>query len=346
MSFPQNEQVDMLKHLKRLTESTVPTDVQVAAGLAALDDAIRNEQFAADLRSLVAVTDDVATAVSLTRLNDVVALDRDHPRRLRWLGAVAAVFVLAVSIAALSLMLGSQPVTALGSIVEAVEILPPDAFGGAYTQRDFGEDRLVVSVFDETPVPVIQPVAITERVDADGNIEITETYGDPILLNPQDGPYLDKVRDELTAGETITTVGAPPDGDNAQILTDSSDDLTRRMRGQYERFGDPSVPYEAYVMDQITSIYLATVPTPTQRAAMISLIDNLPAITQTSTSGGAVAEFEYVGAIGKELLEMRFDNTGWLTGSSLTLIDGSTIDRIPPGTRSSIRLVQPQPFDS
>jgi len=337
-----NMNIDMLKQLQRLVEQGGPPEAHRVSAIASLDDAINDELFTRRLRTLTIAPDaGDSAAAAAGQLTDAIARERIRTRRLHIVAAAAAVFVVTVSLAAVSLFVRTQPVTALGSIADVVATLSPDEFGDTQLIRHTREERLIVSVFDETAIPALQPVTRLDRIDTDGRIGRTETLGEPRLLNPQDAPFLDDVRGELAAGTTITTIFEAPGSDDALILSDSVKTFSGRMRNQYDRWGDAAVPYEAYAIDRITSIYVATVPTPQQRAAILTFINALPTITQTQNGDGATAAYEYVGADGRELRELRFNSVGWLTKASLTLLDGSEAERTPPSTQSTIRLTAP-----
>ncbi len=346
MSSRDYQQVEMLRQLKQLALGGEPPGAHRVAASASLDEAIKDEAFAKDLRSLTITPTPRGREVSASeRLNEAMGKEHVRGRRFRMVAAVAAVFAVAVSLTAVSLFMRAQPVTALGSIAEAVAVLPADEFADTQLERHTQEERLVVSAIDETPIPAVQPVTRVDRIDTDGRIERTETFGEPRLLNPQDAPHLDRVRTELAAGTTVTNVFDAPRSDETMILADSAETLSNAMRNQYDRWGDPTVPYQAYTLDRITSIYLTTVPTPQQRAAILTSLDAIPSLAQTEPNGGATVTYQHVGAAGRELRELHFDNDGWLTEASLTLIDGSDTDRIPPGTRTRIRLAAPSPVD-
>ena len=343
MKPPANEPIDMLKRLQELAIDAEPTTEDRDAALAALRGAIADEQLAMGLRSLVqSGSPSTERTGAAAHLRAAMNVSERRRRRIRPLTAIAAALILTVGTVAIVSTLRPTPVTALGTIAEATSVLPANEFGNATIERHTFDERLVVPVFDDTPVPVIHPVDRIDRIDAQGRIERTETSRDPVLLNPQDFAFLDVVRAELNPGTTTVVVFDTPDIDEAAILTDSPDELAIRMRSEYDRWGDPATPFEAFALERITNLYLNTLPTPQQRAAILEFLNSLSELTQVALPDGAAVYIIYNGPVGQERRDLTFDDTGWLTSSALTLIDGSDIDRIPPNTKAAISLVKPE----
>ncbi len=340
---PPNEPIDMLKRLQELAIDAEPTTEDRDAALVALSDAIADEQMAFRLRSLVqSGAPSMQRADAAAHLQAAIGVPTARRRGLRSVAAIAAALVLVVGTVAIVSTLRPTPVTALGSIAEATSVLPANEFGNATIERRTFDERLVVPVVDDTPIPVIHPVNRVDRIDARGRVERTETSREPMLLNPQDSPFLDAVRAELSPGTTTVMVFDTPLTDEAAILTDTPEELGIRMRSEYDRWGDPATPYEAFALERITNIYLNTLPTPQQRAAILEFLNSLPELTQVTLPDGAAVHLRYDGLAGSERRDLKFDDTGWLTSSALTLIDGNDIDRIPPKTKATIRLLKPE----
>jgi hypothetical protein len=343
MRLPPNEPTDMLKRLQELAIDAEPTHEDREAAFAAITDAVADEQLAVGFRSLVqSGSPSKERTDAAAHLRAAMSVSAGRRRRVRPLTAIAAALILAVGTVSIVWTLRPTPVTALGSIAEATSVLPADEFGDAMVERRTSDKRLVVPVVDDTPIPVLHPVDRIDRIDAQGRIERTETSREPILLNPQDSPFFDTVRAELNPGTTTVVVFDTPVTDEAAILTDSPEDLGVRLRSEYDSWGDPATPFAAFALERITNIYLNTLPTPQQRAAILEFLDSLPELTQVTLPDGAAVHLRYDGLAGSERRDLTFDDTGWLTSSALTLIDGSDIDRIPPSTKAAISLVKPE----
>jgi len=343
MKPPPNRATDMLKRLQELVIDAEPTKEDREDALSALNDAVANEQLAVGFRSLVqSGSPSTERTDAAAHLRAAMSVSAGRGRRVRPLTAIAAALILTVGTVVVVSTLRPTPVTALGAIAEATSVLPADEFGDATVERRTFDQRLVVPIIEDTPIPVIHPVDRIDRIDAQGRIERTEISLEPILLNPQDSPFLETVRAELNPGTATVVVFDTPVTDEAGILTDSPDELAIRMRSEYDRWGDPATPFEAFALERITNIYLNTLPTPQQRAAIVEFLNSLPELAQVALPDGAAVHVRYDGPVGSERRDLTFDDTGWLTSSGLTLIDGSAIDRIPPGTRSSIRLFRPK----
>lgn len=347
MRHPSHDDLTLLRKLQTLTFVPELTAEDRQAAVALLDDAIVNERFASDLVSLTVDTDQEDQSRDFAA-RDLLRVTPSRHRRTWFVPtvlAVAAVFVLAVSFAAVLWVIDSEPVTAIESIAQVVETLPQDQFGDATLVRSVAEERLTGISSPDAEVMFIDAVTATERFDASGLVERTEVHGEPRLLNPDDSPFLDLIRDDVSVGESKTVVYSFLDSEEALFLTESPDALGRVMRSQYERWANPEIPFQAYALDRITSMYITTFPTPPERAAMLTFIGSIEGLTQVASDNGVSVSYAYLGDQGAERRQLDFDSDGWLTGVTLTFVDGIAIAGVPPGTESTIRMTPPEVLD-
>ena len=130
----------------------------------------------------------------------------------------------------------------------------------------------------------------------------------------------------------VATFPAPEATD--QPLTDDAALLEDRLLDEIRRFGPPEVPEAVQLLGRIESLYAEALPTPLERAAMLTVVARTDGIEVASHPDGTVtASTTFTYEDGAPVsLTLRFDPEGWLVRSTESLIDGYPDLAVPPDT--------------
>jgi hypothetical protein len=309
---------------------------------ASLLDHIANTQLRDDL--LLLTEQPAPTRLAVVRIRHGLSKHIRYGGRHRRLGraaiALGTVAVIVVAVVA-TMTLRSDPAEAIRNIAEAVAKIPNEDFTGATIERRLEQTILVVEPVDLDDPAAIEvafhlPITEIHRTAPDGSFQTEETFGEPSFFQPLDDASIAVVRERYAVGETETSTYPPPDlPDEAALLTDDADLLAERINTQISRFGPPEIPHSVQIISIVGSIYNATLPTATERAALLEVLASTPGLDfpQPEDPDTVEAAVSYAYDDGTAVrLVIVFDARGWLVRETETLLDGIADLAVPPGT--------------
>ncbi|KAA3637570.1 MAG: hypothetical protein DWP92_07545 [Armatimonadetes bacterium] len=310
---------------------------------ASLLDHIANAQLKDDL--ILLVGDHPPTPLESARMRRRLEDKLKGPEtRAAWrrvvgaLTAVAAAIILAV-IAITTV--GTDSAEAVRNVAEAVATIPDEDFTTTEVERRMDQTILIVEPIDTddsstTEVAFLLPITEIRRSDPGGSLQKEETTGEPTFFTPVDDASAAIIRSRFLVGETeISTFPPPASSDEAAILTNDPELLADRINETITRFGPPEIPREAQVVSMVASIYTITLPTSSERAALLEVLASTPGLEFPSPQLADTVEVatNYTYDDGTAVrLTIVLDAQGWLVRETETLLDGIEALSVPRGT--------------
>lgn len=261
-------------------------------------------------------------------------------------GVAAAITLALVTIT----MVGTDPAEAVRNVAEAVATIPNEEFTNAEIERRIDQTVLVIESIDaddpsSTEIAFLLPITEIRRSAPDGSFQKEETTGEPTFFTPVDDESVTIIRERYQVGETqIYTFPPSPPPDEAAILTDVPELLADRINEIITRFGPPEVPRPVQVVSMVASIHNATLPTSSERAALLEVLALTPQLEfptpQTANTVEVAINYTYDNGTGVRLC-LILDSQGWLVRETESLLDGIDALSIPPGTAVFDRRLTP-----
>lgn len=313
---------------------------------------IANEQLKEDLVPLVdtRLPSPLESARMRRRLEDKL---REPKGRSFWRRAVTAMTAVAAMIALVLITIttvGTDSAEALRNVAEAVAIIPDEDFTTTEVERRIDQTILIIETIDidglsATEVAFLLPITEIQRSAPDGSRQKEETVREPTFFTPLDDTSVAVIRERFLVGETqISTFPPSTPSDEAAMLTDDPELLADRINETISRFGPPEIPYEVQVVSMVASIYNATLPTSSERAALLDVLASTSGLEFPSPqlAGTVEVAVNYVYDDGTAVrLNIILDAQGWLVRETESLLDGIDALSVPPGTAVFDRLFTP-----
>jgi len=338
--------------LTDLTESVDLDAERTERMRASLLDHIANEQMKDDLLAFVNTNEPSPLESARMRrvLVDKLSEPETRPAWRRVATALAAVAA-GITLALIAITtVGTDSAEAVRNVAEAVATIPDEDFTTTEVERRIDQTILIVEPIDiddpsATEVAFLLPITETQRSAPDGSLQKEEITGEPIFFTPADDTSATIIRERYRVGETqISTFPPSPPSDEAAILTDDPELLADRINETITRFGPPEIPHEVQVVSMVASIYNATFPTSSERAALLEVLASTSGLEFPSPqlAGTVEVAINYTYDDGTAVrLSIVLDGQGWLVRETESLLDGVNALSVPPGTAVFDRLFTP-----
>jgi len=336
--------------LADLTEDTELDTERAERMRASLLVHIANEQLKEDLVPLVdtRLPSPLESTRMRRRLEDKL---REPKGRSFWRRAVAAMAAVAAMIALVLITIttvGTDSADALRNVAEAVATIPDEDFTTTEVERRIDQTILIIESIDAasgSEVAFFLPITEIRRSAPDGSVQKEETAGEPTFFTPVDDESVERIRELFLVGETqVSTFPPSTPSDEAAMLTDDPELLADRINETISRFGPPEIPYEVQVVSMVASIYNATLPTSSERAALLDVLASTSGLEFPSPqlAGTVEVAVNYAYDDGTAVrLNIILDAQGWLVRETESLLDGIDALSVPPGTAVFDRLFTP-----
>lgn len=319
---------------------------------ASLLDHIANEQMKDDL--LTFVDADEPSPLESARMRRALFDKLNEPEaRPAWRRVAAALTAVAAAITLALIAIttvGTDSAEAVRNVAEAVATIPDEDFTTTEIERRIDQTILVIEPIDiddpsATEVGFLLPITEIQRSAPDGSRQKEETTGEPTFFTAVDDTSAAIIRERYRVGETqISTFPPSPPSDEAAILTEDPKLLADRINETISRFGPPEIPHEVQVVSMVASIYNATLPTSSERAALLEVLASTPGLEFPSPQHAGTVEvainYSYDDGTSVRLL-LVLDTRGWLVRETESLLDGIDALSVPPGTAVFDRLFTP-----
>lgn len=315
-------------------------------------DHIANEQMKGDLRALVDVAEPSSLESARMRRALVDKLTKPGARPAWRRVAVALTGAAAAMTLALLIvtMVGTDPAEAVRNVAAAVATIPDEEFTKTEVERRIDQTVLVIEPIDAddplaTEAAFLLPITEIQRLAPDGSLQKEETTGEPAFFTPVDDTSVTIIRERLRVGEAqVSTFPPSTPPDEEAMLTDDPELLADRINETITRFGPPEIPHEVQVVSMVASIYNATLPTPSERAALLEVLASTSGLEfpppQAADTVEVAVNYTYDdGAAAR--LSLILDSQGWLVRETESLLDGIDALSIPPGTAVFDRVFTP-----
>lgn len=341
-----------LEWLRTMTEPVDMPPSTVERMRVSLLDHIANAQLRIDLMSLVKHQEPTRLETARMHRHLSAHLEKRPSRgvvRKAAVGLAAVVAVITVVFVAAT-MVRTDPAEAVRNVAEVVSTIPDEQFTGVAIERRLDQTVLVVEPVDlddpaSVEVAFLLPITEIRRTAPDGSFQKEEAIGDPVFFAPIDQASASAIRQRYDVGQTRTSTFPPSDPPDEQaLLTDDPALLARRIDGRITRFGPPEIPRAVQVVSMVASIYQATLPTASERAALLEVLASTlgleyPTPSQPDTVEVAV-DYSYEDGAPVRLV-IVFDQDGWLIEETESLFDGIPHLNVPPGTPAFDRIFTP-----
>jgi hypothetical protein len=338
-----------------LTDLTEAVDVDAERSermRASLLDHIANEQMKGDLLTFVDADEPLPLESARMRRAFVDKLNEPEARPTwRRVAAALAAVAAAITLALITVAtVGTDSAEAVRNVAKAVATIPDEDFTTAEIERRMDQTILIVEPIDiddplASEVAFLLPITEIQRSAPDGSLQKEEAVGEPTFFTPVDDTSATIIRDRYHVGETQTST-FPPSAptDEAAILTDDPELLADRINETIRRFGPPEVPHEVQVVSMVASIYNATLPTASERAALLEVLASTSGLEFPSPQRGGTVEVavNYAYDDGTAVrLTIVLDSQGWLVRETEYLLNGIDALSVPAGAAVFDRLFTP-----
>lgn len=338
--------------LTDLTESVDLDAERTESMRASLLDHIANEQMKDDLLAFVDTNEPSPLESARMRRASVDKLNEPETRPAwRRVATALTAVAAAITLALITITtVGTDSAEAVRNVAEAVATIPDEDFTTTEVERRIDQTILVVEPIDindpsATEVAFLLPITEIQRFAPDGSLQKEETVGEPRFFVPADSVSVAIIRERFLVGETqISTFPPTAPSDEAAILTDDPELLADRINETISRFGPPEIPHEVQVVSMVASIYNATLPTSSERAALLEVLASTSGLEFPSPQLGGTVEVvvNYAYDDGTAVrLTIVLDTQGWLVRETESLLDGIDALSVPPGTAVFERLFTP-----